>query len=86
MADYFFRFAALFCFSAASFGFIYFKWRYARRSRVRVWGIRVCHGLGFMGLLMQVLWAGGPNQITWAILIALSVSLFGFELSERLLD
>jgi hypothetical protein len=86
MADSFFRLVALFCFSAASFGFLYFKWRYPRRSKVRVWGIRICHGLGFVGLLAQMLWAGGPNQISWAILAALSVSLFGFELSERMLD
>jgi hypothetical protein len=81
-----FRYGALFCFSAASFGFIFFKWRYPRRSRVRVSGIRLCHGLGFLGVLMQMGWIGGVNGISIVVLASLTVSLVGFEISEKFLD
>ena len=81
-----FRYGALFCFSAASFGFIYFKWRYPRRSKVRVSGIRLCHGLGFLGVGLQMAWIGGVNGISIVVFAALMVSLVGFEVSERFLD
>lgn len=86
MTDVLFRYAALFCFSAASFGFVYFLVKYRRGSQARLWGIRICHSLGFTGVLMHRLWLGEVNEISLLMVSSLTVSLLGFELSERYLN
>ena len=85
MLETVYRFSALFFFSAASFGFIYFKWKYSRGSQVRLWGIRICNSLGFLGVFMHRLWIGEVNEISLMMVAALTVSVLGFELSEHYL-
>jgi hypothetical protein len=85
MLDHFFRIAALFFFSAASFGFLYFLFRYPRKSEIRLWGIRSCHVLGFLGVFFHSLWIGGPNEFTLFFCSALIFSVIGFEISETYL-
>ena len=82
----FYRYAALFCFSAASCGFLLFRFRYPKRSPVRLWGIRISHLLGFLGVVLHRAWIGEFNEITLLMVAALTVSLLGFELSEHFLD
>jgi len=79
------RLASLFFFSAASFGFVLFMLKYPRGSEVRIWGIRICHMLGFLGILFLRLSEEQFTEISVLILISLIVSLLGFELAERLL-
>jgi len=78
--------ASLFCFAAASFGFLYFRFRYPKRSPMRVWGIRASHLLGFVGLAFLAFWQGGLNEVSMLVASALLVSLVGFETSERFLN
>lgn len=80
-----FRLASLFCFTAATFGFLYFMAKYRRGSRPRLWGIRFCHGFGYLGLVMHRLWVGQVNEVTLLVAVALTVSTIGFELSEHYL-
>ncbi|HOM99783.1 MAG TPA: hypothetical protein PLM33_05960 [Acidobacteriota bacterium] len=80
-----FRYSALFCFVAASFGFLFFRFRYSRRSPERLWGIRISHLMGFVGLLFHRLWLGEMNEVSFLILASLLVSLLGFEISEYFL-
>jgi hypothetical protein len=81
----FFRYAALFLFSAASFGILFFVFKYPRTSEVRLWGIRLCHGLGLLGILMHWLWIGGLTELSILISTALIVSIVGFEFSTHFL-
>jgi hypothetical protein len=80
-----FRYASLFCFTAASFGFVYFHLRYGRGSSTRLWGIRICYAFGFAGVLMHWMWVGQMNQVALFMLLLLTVSLLGFEVAERYL-
>jgi hypothetical protein len=80
-----FRYASLFFFSAASFGFLYFHFRFGRGSRTRLWGIRMCHAFGFTGVLMHWMWIGQFSQIATFMVLALLFSLLGFEVAERYL-
>lgn len=81
----FFRYAALFFFSAASFGILFFVFKYPRSSEVRLWGIRLCHTLGLLGILMHWLWIGGLTELSILISAALVVSIVGFEFSSHFL-
>ncbi|GAB4245935.1 MAG: hypothetical protein Kow00109_21990 [Acidobacteriota bacterium] len=85
MLEQVFRYSALFCFVAASFGFLFFRFRYPRKSPVRLWGIRISHALGFLGVFFHHHWLGGMNEVSFLILAALLLSLVGFEVSEHFL-
>jgi len=85
MIEGIFRLAALFFFSAASFGFLYFLIRYPRKSEIRLWGIRLCHGLGFLGIVAHWCWIGEANEFTLFFCSALLFSIIGFEISENYL-
>jgi len=79
------RLTSLFFFSAASFGFLYFMLKYPRGSEVRIWGIRLCHFLGFLGILFLYLSEGQFNEVSTMIFVSLVVSLIGFEFAEQFL-
>jgi len=81
----FFRYAALFFFAAASFGILMFVLRYPRSSEVRIWGVRLCHLSGLLGILMRYLWIGGLTELSILISAALIVSIVGFEISTHFL-
>jgi hypothetical protein len=80
-----FRYAALFLFSAASFGILFFLLKYPRTSEERVWGIRLCHGLGLLGILAHWLWIGGFTEFSILVTTALVISIVGFEFSTHYL-
>ena len=75
--------AALFFFTMASFGFVYFMLKYPRHSEMRLWGIRLCHGSGFMGVVLLRLWRGSFDEVSLLIVFSLLVSVITFELSMR---
>ena len=79
------RLASLFFFSAASFGFVLFMLKYPRGSEVRIWGIRLCHFLGFMGVVLLRLSEQRFDEISVMIFVSLVVSFIGFELAEHFL-
>ena len=79
------RLASLFFFSAASFGFVLFMLKYPRGSEVRIWGIRLCHALGFLGIICLRISEHQFNEVSVMIFVSLVVSLIGFELAEQLL-
>jgi hypothetical protein len=80
-----FRYAALFFFAAASFGILLFGLRYPRSSEVRIWGIRLCHVLGLIGVLMHWLWIGAWTEFSILVVASLAVSITGFEISTHYL-
>lgn len=80
-----FRFASLFFFVLASAGFVVFMLKYPQTSGIRLWGIRVCYLLGFMGVLMMRLSQGFFSESSLFIISALVVSLITFEISLRFL-
>lgn len=79
------RLAALFFFSAASFGFLFFMIRHPRGSEVRQAGIRLCHVTGFVGTAVLAWSEGKIDEVTMMIGVSLAVSLLGFELTQRFL-
>ncbi len=79
------RLTSLFFFSAASFGFVLFMLKYPRGSEIRIWGIRLCHLLGFVGIFFLLLSERQFTEISILITVSLVVSLAGFELAERFL-
>jgi hypothetical protein len=79
------RLTSLFFFSAASFGFVLFMLKYPRGSEVRIWGIRLCHVLGFLGMIFLRLSEQQFNEISVMIFVSLVISLIGFELAEQFL-
>lgn len=79
------RLLALFFFTAASFGFIYFMTRYPRHSQARKIGIRICHALGFAGALTLFFSDTSDERVVVMIALSLLVSLLGFEISTRYL-
>jgi hypothetical protein len=79
------KLASLFCFSAASFGFVFFSLKYCRGSEVRLWGIRICHVLGFLGIVLLRLSQDHFDEVSVLIFASLVVSLGGFELAEQFL-
>ena len=60
--------------------------KYPRGSDIRLWGIRLCHSLGFVGVI--VMWLAGEQASDLSLLIAFSlgVSAVGFEISIKYLD
>ncbi|MFQ5930268.1 MAG: hypothetical protein ACE5MK_11260 [Acidobacteriota bacterium] len=60
--------------------------KYPRGSEVRMWGIRVCHVLGFGGVLMMRIYRGSFTELSLLIISSLVVSLVAFEFSTKYLD
>jgi len=77
--------ASLFFFSMASAGFVLFMLRYPHGSTIRTWGIRMCHGFGFMGVALMRLSRGQFNEASLLVISSLIVSLLSFEMSRRYL-
>lgn len=69
----------------ASFGFLLFMLKYPRGSEVQMWGIRLCHILGLLGVLTLRLWRGQFTELSLLIVSSLIVSIVSFELSIRYL-
>ena len=69
----------------ASAGFILFLFKYRRGSVIRLWGVRACHILGFLGVACLRLSDGYFTQPTLLIVSSLIVSLIAFEVSSRFL-
>ena len=78
--------ASLLLFTMASAGFIIFLIKYPRGSEVRLWGIRACHGLGFLGVASMRLARGNFSELSLLIISSLVVSVVAFELSSKYLD
>ena len=76
---------ALFYFTMASAGFVLFLFKYRRGTEVRLWGIRACHILGFLGVACLRLSEGYFSQPALLIISSLIVSLIAFEVSSRFL-
>ncbi len=76
---------ALFYFSMASAGFVWVLFRYGRGSQLRLWGIRACHILGFLGVACLRLNQGHFTRPELLIVSSLTVSLIAFEVSSRYL-
>ena len=76
---------ALFYFTMSSAGFILFLFKYRHGSEIRLWGIRACHTLGFLGVACLRLSAGFFTDPSLLIISSLIVSLLAFEVSSRFL-
>ncbi len=76
---------ALFYFTMASAGFILVLFKYRHGSQMRLWGIRACHILGFLGVACLRLSDGYFEQPTLLIVSSLIISLIAFEVSSRFL-
>jgi len=59
--------------------------RYPRGSEVRIWGIRLCHLLGFLGIIFLRLSERQFNEVSTMIFVSLVISLIAFEMAERFL-
>ena len=77
---------SLFFFTMASVGFILFMTKYPHGSDIRLWGIRLCHFLGFVGVVMMWLSRGHFTELSLVIVFSLIVSAVGFEISVKYLD
>ena len=77
---------SLLFFTTASAGFLVFLVKYPRGSEVRLWGIRACHGLGFLGVAAMRLSRGNFSELSLLIISSLVVSVVAFELSSKYLD
>ncbi len=77
---------SLFFFSMASAGFVYCLVKYPRDSQQRIWGIRVCHLLGFLGVAFLRLNLGRFSDNALLIISSLLVSLVACEVSQRYLQ
>ena len=73
-------------FTMASAGFIIFLVKHPRGSDGRLWGIRACHGLGFLGVAAMRLARGDFTERSLLIISSLVVSVVAFELSSRYFD
>ncbi len=78
--------ASLFFFTMVSAGFVLFMLKYSHGSEVRMWGIRLCYFLGFLGVLMMRLSRGYFSELSLLITSSLVVSVIVFELSTQYLD
>jgi len=67
--------ASLFFFTVASAGFILFMTKYPHGSEVRLWGIRLCHVSGFLGVLLMRFSKGIFTDLSLLISSTLIVSL-----------
>lgn len=74
--------ASLFFFTVASAGFILFMTKYSHGSEVRLWGIRLCHVSGFLGVLLMRLSNGFFTELSLLISSTLIVSLVVTEVSR----
>jgi hypothetical protein len=80
-----FGLASLFFFTMASAGFVLVMIRYPFGTRLRVWGIRFCHVLGFLGVVLMRLSRGHFSEASLLVVSSLIVSLLSFEMSQRYL-
>ena len=78
--------ASLLLFTMASIGFVVFLAKYPRGSTTRLWGVRLCHALGFFGVLAIRLASGEFSELSLLIISSLLVSVIAFELSSKYLD
>ncbi len=78
--------ASLLLFTMASAGFIIFLVKYPRGSAARLWGIRACHGLGFLGVAAMRLAHGTFTERSLLIISSLVVSAIAVELASKYLD
>lgn len=76
---------ALFFFTMASAGFVIVMIRYPFGSSLRAWGIRFCHLLGFLGVLLMRLSRGNFSEASLLVISSLIVSLLSFEMSRKYL-
>ncbi len=76
---------ALVYFSMASAGFVLVLFRYRHGSEIRLWGIRACHILGFLGVACLRLAQGHFTQPALLIVSSLTFSLIAFEMASRYL-
>ena len=77
--------ASLFFFTMASAGFIFVMIRYPLGSTMRTWGIRGCHVLGFLGVLLMRLARGSFTEASLLVVSSLIVSLLSFEMTRKYL-
>jgi hypothetical protein len=77
---------SLFFFTMATGGFLLFMIKYPHGSDIRMWGIRLSYGLGFLGVLAWRVYRGSFSEISLLTVSALLVSLVAFELSTKYLD
>ena len=77
--------AALFFFTMASAGFVLVMIRYPFGSALRAWGIRFCHLLGFVGVLLMRLSRGFFSETSLLVVSSLIVSLLSFEMTRKYL-
>jgi len=77
--------AALFFFTMASAGFVIVMIRYPFGSTLRAWGIRFCHLLGFLGVILLRLSKGHFSEPSLLVISSLIVSLLSFEMSRKYL-
>ena len=77
--------AALFFFTMASAGFVLFTVRFARGTEGRLWGIRLCHIFGFLGVLFHRISHGQFTEVGLLIISSLTVSFIAFEITNRYL-
>jgi hypothetical protein len=76
---------ALFFFTAASVGFVFFMIKYPHGSEERIWGMRICYALGFSGVAVMRISKGGFSDVSLLIVSSLLISLVTFELSAKYL-
>jgi hypothetical protein len=80
-----FGLAAFFFFVMASAGFVVVMLRYPLGSPMRTWGIRGCHVLGFLGVLLIRLARGSFSDASLLVVSALVVSVLSFEMTRKYL-
>ncbi|HXK58338.1 MAG TPA: hypothetical protein PLP42_00450 [Acidobacteriota bacterium] len=76
---------SLFFFTMASAGFVLVIIRYPFGSNLRVWGIRFCHALGFVGVILMRLSRGSFSDASLLVVSSLIVSFLSFEMSRKYL-
>jgi len=77
--------ASLFFFTMASAGFVFVMIRYPLGSSMRTWGIRACHFLGFLGVVLMRLARGSFTEASLLVVSSLVVSLLCFEMTRKYL-
>lgn len=82
--DFVYHALALFFFTAAAFGLIYFTLRYPRGTDIRIWGSRLSIFFGFLALPFHALSEGRVNDSVMLIFVCLVLSLAGLEISRAL--
>ena len=77
--------ASLFFFTMASAGFVLFTLKFARGTEARLWGMRLCHFFGFIGVFFHWLSRGQLTEVSILIISSLVVSLITFEITTHYL-